>query len=101
MAMRRYLEASIREDREGVAADLHYLRDRTGRETDFLVTVGKKPWFLVEAKLRETDVDPSLAYFRDKLKVRLAYQVVLETDRDFVQDGVRRLAAAKFLSVMI
>ena len=26
-------------DREGFAAELHYLRDRTGREVDFLVTV--------------------------------------------------------------
>jgi hypothetical protein len=89
------------EDREGFAVDLHYLRDRTGRETDFLVTVAKKPWFLVEAKLRETAVDPSLVYFRDKLNISLAYQAVLETDRDFVQDGVRCLPAAKFLSATI
>ncbi len=30
-------------DREGFAAELHYLRDRTGREVDFLVTVDRRP----------------------------------------------------------
>ena len=55
----------------------HYLRDRTEREVDFLVTLGRKPWFAVEAKTTETAIDPSLTYFRDRLRIALAYQVVL------------------------
>jgi hypothetical protein len=89
------------QDSEGFAAELHYLRDRTGREVDFLVTVGKKPWFAVEAKLSETRIDPALVYFRERLKIPRTYQVVLEAERDFVQDGVRCLPASKFLSALI
>ena len=53
------------QDRDGFDANLHYLRDRTGHEVDFLVTLGRKPWFAVEAKTTETAIDPSLTYFRD------------------------------------
>ncbi len=74
------------EDSEGHAVALHYLRDRDGREVDFLVTVGRKPWFAVEVKLSETRVDPALAHFRARLAIPWSYQVVLEGTRDFVQE---------------
>lgn len=89
------------QDREGVSADLRYLRDRAGREVDFLVTIGRKPWFAVEAKLAEASIDPALVYFRDRLGIPWTYQVMLEGDRDFVQDGVRCMPARKFLSALV
>jgi uncharacterized protein len=89
------------QDREGYRVDLRYLRDRTGREVDFLVTLDRKPWFAVEAKLAETTVDRSLLYFRDRLHVPFAYQVVMQGTRDFVQDGVRCLPATTFLSGLL
>jgi predicted AAA+ superfamily ATPase len=89
------------QDREGHRVDLWYLRDRTGREVDFLVTANRKPWFAVEAKLADTAIDPALVYFRDRLKIPFAYQVVLEARRDFVQHGVRCLPASAFLSALL
>jgi predicted AAA+ superfamily ATPase len=89
------------EDTEGHDVALHYLRDRDGREVDFLVTVGRKPWFAVEAKLAETRIDPSLRYFRERLGLRWCYQVVLEGERDFVEDGVRCLPARSFLASLV
>ena len=65
------------EDAEGHRVELHYLRDRAGREVDFLVTADSKPWFAVEVKLREDRADPSLKYFRDRLEIPWAYQVSL------------------------
>ena len=58
-------------------------------------------WFAVEAKLSETAIDPSLVYFRDRLRIPFVYQVVLQATRDFVQDGVRCLPAATFLSALV
>jgi hypothetical protein len=89
------------QDRDGFRVELHYLRDRTGREVDFLVTGNRKPWFAVEAKLSETAIDPSLVYFRDRLKIPYVYQAVLQATRDVTQDGVRCLPAATFLSALI
>jgi predicted AAA+ superfamily ATPase len=48
------------EDREGYRVELRYLRDKAGKEVDFLVTVNRKPWLAVEAKLAATSVEPSL-----------------------------------------
>ncbi len=89
------------EDAEGHAAELWYLRDRAGREVDFLVTVSRRPWFAVEAKVTQTRIDPALVYFRERLGLRLCYQVVLEGRRDFLQDGVRCLPADRLLDALV
>jgi uncharacterized protein len=89
------------EDVEGHAVDLYYLRDREGREVDFLVTIGRKPWFAVEAKLTESQVDPALLYFKDRLRIPFAYQVTLEETRDVVDRGVRVLPASRFLAGLV
>jgi len=49
--------------------DLHFLRDRMGREVDFVVLKDRKPWLLVEVKLAETSVDSNLKYFCNRLNV--------------------------------
>jgi hypothetical protein len=89
------------EDTEGHRVELRYLRDREGREVDFLVTAGRQPWFLVEAKLKETQVDPALVRFKERFGVPWAYQVTLEAGRDFVQDGVRVVPASRFLAALV
>jgi uncharacterized protein len=89
------------EDSQGHAVGLHYLRDREGREVDFLVTAGKRPWFAVEVKLKETRVDPALLHFRERLGIPWTYQVTLEGGRDFVESGVRVLPAARFLAGLV
>ncbi len=88
-------------DREGHEVDLTYVRDRSGRETDFLVRWRRKPWFAVEAKISGTRIDPSLAHFRDRLGVPHAYQVVLEGTRDFVENGIRVVPAHRFLAALM
>jgi predicted AAA+ superfamily ATPase len=88
------------QDREGHPVELHYLRDRAGHEVDFLVTHRARPWFAVEVKLAETRVEPALVYFRDGLSIPWVYQVTLEGDKDFVEDGVRVLPARTFLPAL-
>jgi len=89
------------EDVEGHDVELRFVRDREGREVDFLVMVARKPWLLVEAKLRETRVDPVLASFKERLRAPWAYQVTLEGERDFVQDGVRVVPASRILAALV
>ena len=89
------------QDRDGYGVDLWYLRDRAGREVDFLVTLDGRPWFAVEAKLSEGPVDPSLRYFRDRLRIPWAYQVALEGSRDTLDGGVRCVPASRFLSSLV
>jgi uncharacterized protein len=57
--------------------ELRYLRDKQKREVDFLVVRDRKPWFLVEVKIKETNLSPSLAYFQGQTKAAHAFQVVM------------------------
>ncbi|HAI74302.1 MAG TPA: AAA family ATPase [Candidatus Moranbacteria bacterium] len=85
----------------GFKAELSFLRDKEGREVDFLVSVDKKPWLAVEVKLTELEISKHLRYFSGKLKVPFVYQVVKTADIDFIQDGIRLMSAEKFLSGLI
>ncbi|MBI5076631.1 MAG: ATP-binding protein [Nitrospirae bacterium] len=88
-------------DYEGYKAELHFLRDVTKREVDFLVTIDGTPWFAVEAKLNDTVLSPHLLYFRDKLSIPYAYQVVKKSGIDKLEKQTRIISAGKFLSGLI
>ncbi|MBN1771079.1 MAG: ATP-binding protein, partial [Deltaproteobacteria bacterium] len=83
------------QDVEGRRVELHYVRDREQHEVDFLLVRDRKPWVLVEAKASGTSPDRSLGYFRSRLKVPFAFQVVErgEPQRDIVP-------AARLLSAL-
>lgn len=57
--------------------ELRYLRDKQKREVDFLVVRDRQPWFLVEVKLTDASLSPSLAHFQAQTKAPHAFQVVL------------------------
>lgn len=88
-------------DYEGHKAELYYLRDVNKREVDFLVAIGGKPWFAVEAKLNDTSISPPLLYFKEKLSIPFAFQVVKKNNVDSLQKGVRIISAGKFLSGLV
>jgi predicted AAA+ superfamily ATPase len=58
------------------ACTLFYIRDKEKREVDFVVMEGKVPQFLVEVKMSDLSLSPSLLYYQDKLKMPIAFQVV-------------------------
>ena len=55
----------------------------------------------MEAKLSATTIEPSLTYFRDRLRIPWAYQVLLEGKRDFVQNDIRCVPARQFLGALV
>ncbi len=76
---------------------LHYIKDRLGREVDFLVCRDSLPWFLVEAKLAEEKVSPQLRYFADSLRVP-AVQVICK-ENIYRQEGpVTVISADRWLA---
>ena len=59
--------------------DLHFVRDQTQREVDFLVTKEEKPWMLVEVKSsHKAPLSSSLRHFHGKLKTEHAFQVAYD-----------------------
>lgn len=57
--------------------ELRYLRDKMKREVDLLVVKDRKPWFLVEVKLGDTALSPSLAHFQKQIGAPHAFQAVI------------------------
>lgn len=86
------------EDQEGYRVDLHYLRDASKREVDFLMTFEGRPWFAVECKTTDLHASPALRYFGERLDIPYLYQVHLQGKEDILDGGVRVMPAAKFLS---
>ena len=84
-------------DVDGCKTELYFLRDSDGREVDFLVAEGAKPWFAVEVKSSARDVSKSLSYFGNKLGIPYLYQVVDERNVDLRKDKIRILSVEKFL----
>ncbi len=89
------------EDSEGYDMQLHYCRDREGREVDFIISKDKKIEFAVECKLQDTIPSKHLSYFRNRLNIPKCYQVHLG-DEDFGDEeiGIRVLPFVKFSKEM-
>jgi predicted AAA+ superfamily ATPase len=86
--------------------ELGYLRDKEKHEVDFLVARDGKPWFLVEVKLHDESISPSLKYFQQQLAAPFAFQVVLDAnyvDADcFARAGTPIVVPARtFLSQLL
>jgi len=91
------------EDALGFRTELYYLRDLEKREVDFLVVWEKKPWVLVECKIRPDNYFTALNYFGEKLKVKNRFLVTLSDGEDYEdrRTGVRVIPAERFLMGLV
>lgn len=69
------------EDREGYRYELRYVRDKEGREVDFVVLKDGHVDELWEAKWSDESPSKHLTYFAERLQPRRAYQVVTQAQR--------------------
>lgn len=88
-------------DSQGWKIELYYLRDITGREVDFLISHENKPWFAVEVKSESDTISKNLFYFQERLKIPYCYQITMNTQKDFLKDGIRVMPVEKFLSGLV
>jgi len=70
------------QDLRGEKSQLYYVRDKEKREVDFLTVVDGKIQDLVEVKLSDENLSPHLSYFSERLKPRLAVQVVFNLKKE-------------------
>jgi hypothetical protein len=81
-------------DVEGHRVELRYVRDREKREVDFLLVRDQKPWVLLETKQADPTPSPALAYFRTRLSVPFAFQVIAQGEARRGVVPARRLFSA-------
>lgn len=72
----------FREDTEGRAMELRFLRDTARREIDFVVLEDRKPRFAVECKSGDRGLSPAIGYFAARTSIPRFFQVHLG-DRHF------------------
>ena len=64
ISLQKHLNAT--EDYEGRRADLKYIRTKEKKEIDFALVIEDEPVLLIEAKLSDISISPSLKYFHKK-----------------------------------
>ena len=88
------------EDTEGYKMELQYLRDRDGREVDFVVIKDKKPLFAVECKSSDYNLSKNIKYFKERTSIPEFYQVhLLDKDIGFADIQGRSLPFWKFCQI--
>jgi len=88
-------------DYEGYKARLCFLRNVDKKEVDFLVTIDEKPWFAVEVEQQDKTLSKNMLYFKERLDIPLAFQVLEKSGVDRLKNGVRIISADKFLTGLI
>jgi len=78
-----------KQDAEGLDYDLHYFRDSSQREVDFIISNKAKPIQAIEVKLADGPVSKHLIYLKNKFPNMKAIQVSLKGKKHYVSsDGV-------------
>lgn len=86
------------EDYEGCRCELHYIRDKDGREVDFATVIDGKLHELIEVKLSDDKISSSLKYYTEKLKPQRAVQIVAQLSRAYDRDGIAVRSAVEYFS---
>lgn len=76
------------EDYYGHRCGLHYIRDKDGREVDFITTINHTISELIEVKNADTTISSNLKYYSQKLKPERTVQLVANLKRPFTQDHI-------------
>lgn len=85
------------QDLRGERSGLFYVRDKEKREVDFLTVIDNQIHDLVEVKVADTSLAPSLKYYTERLKPLHPVQVVHQTRRNLTSGNIAIVAAASWL----
>ncbi len=77
------------EDYYGHSCSLHYIRDKDGREVDFVCVVDGVIEELIEVKATDDSLSTSLKYYNNLLKPKRAVQIVGRLHKPYDCDGIR------------
>lgn len=86
------------EDYEGYRCSLHYLRDKEGREVDFVTVIDGVVTDLIEVKLSDDTISSSLKYYHGKLRPKRTTQIVGCLSRSFDREEIRVTTPLEFFS---
>ncbi len=77
------------EDRDGFRYELCYLRDKEGREVDFVVVKEGQVEELIEVKFHDESISRSLRYYHERLQPKRSFQIVYHLPRPYENCGIQ------------
>jgi predicted AAA+ superfamily ATPase len=77
------------EDRDGYRFELRYLRDKEGREVDFVILKESRIEELIEVKWADENISKSLLYYAERLRPPKATQLVARLKRPYDQGNIQ------------
>ena len=94
-------EMHFREDCLGEKWNLYFLKNKDGREIDFLITKNEKPALMLEAKWSDAERSPNFLFFEKYFSGTKKIQIVKELKREKTYpDAVEIRIAQNWLSEM-
>ncbi|OFZ80894.1 MAG: hypothetical protein A2583_12340 [Bdellovibrionales bacterium RIFOXYD1_FULL_53_11] len=84
------------EDRDGYRYELRHLRDKDGREIDFVITRDGKIEELIEAKLSDDTISSQHYYYTTKLKPEKSTLIVANLARPYEKNGIRVVSPIEY-----
>ena len=87
------------EDYHGYRCSLHYIRDKDGREVDFVTVINDEIVDLIEVKSSDISISPALKYYANKLKPKNAIQLVANLKRPFEKDEIRVISPIDYFKL--
>ena len=89
------------EDFGGHRCRLQYIRDKEGREVDFAIIKDGQLVELIEVKMSDEEISPSLRYYQARLRPPRATQIVATLDRPYDREGIQVTNALRYFSEQI
>lgn len=85
------------EDRDGYRYELRYIRDKEGREVDFVIIKEGVLDELIEVKYSDESISKPLIYYSKRLHPKRATQIVANLKRNFDKGGIRVIDPISYL----
>src|SRR3990167_5130648 len=86
------------EDYFGYRCSLHYIRDKDGREVDFVTIVDDVVYDLIEVKESDSNITTALKYYKKMLQPKRTTQLVSTLNHTYDQDGIRVTTPIEFFT---
>jgi predicted AAA+ superfamily ATPase len=86
------------EDRDGYRYELRYIRDKEGREVDFVILKEGKIEELIEVKFSEDNISNSLSYYAERLTPPKAAQIVANLRRPYDKGKIKVTGPISYFS---
>jgi predicted AAA+ superfamily ATPase len=90
----------FRRDASGENWAVFYLRDKEGREVDFVVTFNRRVHWLIEVKTSDDHPSSSLRYYTQKLRPHESLQLVRNLDRRQEKSNIKILPLGGWLEAL-